>query len=116
MRNIDKLKQYIKETANQIRITRAHYKEAQRDGQYNRVNKLLRELHGLRYEYRHHHIAYCELKGRTMDEIETIPTNPDKHYEYPNRTHINELKNKYAWTPDEIEAYTARKDKLNEEV
>jgi len=23
-----------------------------------------------KYEYRHHHIAYCTMRGRTMDEIE----------------------------------------------
>jgi hypothetical protein len=23
-----------------------------------------------KYEFRHHHIAYCTLRGRTMDEIE----------------------------------------------
>jgi len=112
MKNIHKLKTYIKETATKIRITRAHYKEAQRDGQSNRANKLLRELHGLQYEYRHHHIAYCELRGRTREEIEAN-VRDDNH---PNETYIGNILDAYAWTPEEIEAYTARKEKWHEKA
>ena len=115
MRNIDRLKIYIKETATKIRKTRAHYKEAQRDGQTNIANianKLLRELHGLQYEYRHHHIAYCELRGRTREEIER-KVRDDNH---PNETYINNILDAYAWTHEEIESYMARKEKLNEKV
>jgi len=116
MRNIDKLKLYLKETANQIRITREHHKEAQRDGQSNRAHKLLRELQGLQYEYRHHHIAYCELRGRTRDEIETLPTNANKEYNHPNDSYINNIKEDYAWTIEEIESYTARREEINEKA
>ena len=112
MRNIDKLKNYIKETAPQLRITKAHHKEAQRDGQINRANKLLRELHGLQYEYRHHHIAYCELRGRTREQIERNVRNDHR----PNETYINNILDAYAWTPEEIEAYMARKEKWNEKA
>ena len=112
MRNIDKLKKYIKETATQIRITRAHHKEAQRDGQINRANKFLRELHGLQYEYRHHHIAYCELRGKTRLQIEP----KIREHNEPNDSYIKQLKEKYAWTPEEIEAYEERKEARNEAI
>jgi len=34
-----------------------------------------------RYEARHHHIAYCLLRGRTIDEIEK-PADDNTHSEY----------------------------------
>jgi ABC-type phosphate transport system auxiliary subunit len=110
MRNIDKLKLHIKETAIRIRKTRFQHKEAQRANLMRVANKLLRELHGLQYEYRHHHIAYCELRGRTREEIEG-KVRDDNH---PNETYINNILDAYAWTPEDIEAYTARKEKRNE--
>ena len=102
MRNIDILKEKLKKTAREIRGTRYQFKESQR----NRSTKytLLRQLHDLQYEYRHHHIAYCELRGRTRDEIET-PN--DNHY--PNSNYIEQLKEQYAWSEEEIALYQERK-------
>jgi hypothetical protein len=85
MRNIQLLKQFVKDTASQIRAI-----------------KLLK----LQYEYRHHHIAYCELRGRTRLQIEP----KTREHNEPNENYIKQIKEKYAWTIEEIEAYKERKD------
>jgi hypothetical protein len=54
-------------------------------------------------DYRHHHIAYCELRGRTRDQIEK-PREDNK----PNEYEINRIKTLYAWTPEEIAKYNER--------
>ena len=107
MRNIDKLKMYLKETAEQIRTTRSQYKQAQRASLIQVANKSLWKLHDLQYEYRHHHIAYCELRGKTREQIEAKVR--DNHV--ANESYIKQLKKKYAWTQEEIEAYQERKQK-----
>ena len=107
MRNINKLKLFLKETAKQIRITRFQFKEAQRNkASYNIQWKLLGQLQRLQREYRHHHIAYCELRGRTRDQIERPK---DNHL--PNEMRINEIKEEYAWSPEEIDVYEERRVK-----
>lgn len=50
-----------------------------------------------RYEYRHHHIAYCELRGRNREEIEK-PAD-DNH---PSDSYIDEIKNKILESIDEV--------------
>lgn len=107
MRNIDKLKSYLKETAIKIRQTREQYKQAQRANLIQTANKFLWQLRDLQYEYRHHHIAYSELRGKTREQIE--PKTRDNHK--PNETYIRQLKKEYAWTQEEIEAYNERKEK-----
>ena len=104
MRNIDKLKTYLKETANQIRKIRPEYKEAQRN--CTESWKLLGELSKLKIIYRHHHIAYCELRGRTRDQIEH-----PREYNEPNENYIDKIKKKYAWTEEEIATYLERIEK-----
>ena len=40
------------------------------------------KIYHLKYEFRHHHIAYCELRGRTREQIE-IPAEdhrPDQRF------------------------------------
>jgi len=113
MRNIDILKKVIKKSARDIRGTRYQFKEAQR----NRKSswKFLSQLNKLKYEYRHHHIAYCELRGRTRDQIETRPKSTRKEYITPNEQYILNIKDQYAWTEEEIATYNERKAK-NEAV
>jgi hypothetical protein len=101
MRNIEILKQFIKETAKQIRTVRYQYKEAQRCSCTTISNKLLLQLLSLQYTCRHHHIAYCELRGKTRVQIE--PKNREHHE--PNESYIKQLKEQYAWTPEEIKTY-----------
>lgn len=47
------------------------------------------EISNLKYIYRHTHIAYCELRGRTRDEIER-PSENNK----ANQTYIDQIKNR----------------------
>jgi hypothetical protein len=105
MRNIDILREVLKKTAREIRGTRYQFKEAQRNRKA--CGTLRRKLHDLQYEFRHHHIAYCELRGRTRDEIEE-PN--DNHY--PNERYIQQLNEKYAWSEEEIALYQERKAKV----
>ena len=103
MRNIDILKQLLKDTASQIRETRKQFKEAQRTGGSCEFHWQLLKL---QYDYRHHHIAYCELRGRTRLQIEP----KIREHNEPNETYIQQIKEKYAWTIEEIEAYKERTD------
>lgn len=57
------LKQHIKEFSKEIK----EKKGLRKGSEYGYVAGLDR----LRYEARHHHIAYCLLRGRTMEEIES---------------------------------------------
>jgi len=67
----------------------------------NLVNQLMREgksswkekyqLDDLRCEFRHFHIARCEMRGRTRDEIEK----PGENH-LPNEEKINNIK--FEWT------------------
>lgn len=44
-------------------------------------SKLRKDLEKLKKEYRHRHIAYSQLKGKTRDKIESNPkTAPDENY------------------------------------
>ncbi len=111
MRNIDILKQLLKDTASQIRKVRAEFKNAQRNDIYNsntgyKYIELQHQLLKLQYEYRHHHIAYCELRGRTRSQIEP----KIREHNEPNESYIKQIKEKYAWTPEEIQAYEERKN------
>jgi hypothetical protein len=109
MRNIDKLKLYLKETATKIRKTRQEYKEAQRARQSS--YRKLWELHDLQRDFRHHHIAYCELRGRTREQIERPRDN-----NAPNEAEVRRIKEEYAWTPEEIAKYEERMARKNENV
>ena len=76
------LKQHIKGLAKEIKEKKGLRKESK----YGYVEGLLR----LRYEARHHHIAYCRLRGRTMEEIE--PTSREDnapHSAYYHKIKIN---------------------------
>lgn len=59
--------------------------------QKNRGDKHLSEIEShlnyLKYHFRHIHIAYCELRGRTREQIER----PSK-YNFPNQKYIEKIK------------------------
>lgn len=74
------LKQHIKGLAKEIKEKKGLRKESE----YGYVYGLDR----LRYEARHHHIAYCLLRGRSMEEIES-KTREDNA---PNASYIDEIK------------------------
>lgn len=91
MNPIQKKKLELKELAHQIR----KYKLSRKPKNvilYPELKTLydsLWKLDSLRYRYRHEHIAYCEVRGRTRQQIET-PKDDNK----PNEEDIQEYKNK----------------------
>jgi len=59
-----------------------HYLWKAGDAQY--------EIRKRKYEFRHKHIAYCQLRGRLRDEIEKPASN-----NLPNEEYIQELMEEY---------------------
>ena len=93
---IAELKQQLKEKAQEIRELKIETKETQKE--HNGC------AGGLQYKtqkasrwYRNHHIAYCLLRGRTYDQIET----PREGNE-PNWKIIEELKQEYAFHAEDV--------------
>ncbi len=68
------LKSHLKQLANDIKAKKQKRKGS--PGGY------VPGLQSDRYEYRHHHIAYCQLRGRTREEIEkpAEDNKPSDHY------------------------------------
>ena len=90
MRNpkLEELKQWLKDHAPTIRSTKQEHKEAQRAGKSSW--KLQSKVLGLKYEYRHRHIAYSQLRGRKREQIECPRDN-----NLPNETYITALMGEY---------------------
>jgi len=64
------LKIELKNLAVEIRTNKVEMKKYQKDnsgygGDFHRI------LYRLKYECRHKHIVYCQLRGRTYEEIES---------------------------------------------
>ena len=76
------LKNLLKQKAIEIRIARNTFKDEQRKNHYYGYVSMIIELENMVWEYRHHHIAYSELRGRTRDEIERPreDNEPDESY------------------------------------
>jgi hypothetical protein len=96
------LKQSLKELADSIRKSKAAYKQCQRehngcDGYWEGVPGYGKWIGGytsilgkLKKEFRHKHIAYCLLRGRSRDEIEH-PAEDNK----PDENLIQEILHEY---------------------
>jgi len=93
MKNIHKLKAELKTKAQTIRETRARLKEEQRNGSGYKASTMQIGLLNLKRDYRHHHIAYSELRGRTREQIEQYCRNDNK----PCENTIFSIKEQYAW-------------------
>lgn len=103
MKKILVLKNELKVLAEQIRQKKADYKTCQKehhgcDGYYDGEPRYGKWIGGfcfiiskLKYEFRHKHIAYCLLRGRVINEIET-PAENNK----PNELYIKEIFNAYT--------------------
>ena len=101
MRKINELKLKIKEVAVEIKTAKAELSKAQKNRcSVNTTSKMMWTLHGKKDECRHLHIAYCELRGRTRDQIEK----PKKGHEAC-ESRIEKIKAQYAW---EIELQEAQ--------
>jgi hypothetical protein len=98
MKKIQELKLYLKAQASAIKEARINLKNTQRSGKD--ASRMQASIGSVVREYRHHHIAYCELRGRTRDQIETPREN-----NLPNERLIDKIKETYAWEVcDETEA------------
>jgi len=93
MKNIHKLKKELKTKAQALRETKARLKEEQRNGSGYKASTMQIGLLNLKRDYRHHHIAYCELRGRTREQIEKYC----RHNNKPNENTIFSIKEQYAW-------------------
>ena len=82
---LKELKSELKSLAEKIRIKRAEYKAAQRAG-----TPAYSPDH-LSYTYRHKHIVYCLLRGRTREQIENKVNDHNK----PDEDYIQELLDGY---------------------
>jgi len=71
-------KEYLKNLAIKIKDLKSKRKPYN-DGQF--------EILKLKYEFRHHHIASCELRGRTREQIERPAENNPANQKY-----IDEIK------------------------
>lgn len=74
------IKEMLKTEAKEISTSKVECKNKQRSGAYagHEQGSLLNK----RYEWRHKFIAYCQLKGRTLEEIEPkcrIGNEPDQN-------------------------------------
>ena len=69
MNKYQQLRSELKDLAKRIRHNRMALKEYQRS-HYGNHGALGIVLNKLRWEYRHKHIAYCLMRGRTIEQIE----------------------------------------------
>lgn len=90
MSNIANLKKYLKEQAALIRETKKELKECQRENS-GRDGGLYSTLKKLSWDYRHHHIAYSMMRGKSYEFIEK-PREENK----PNMAFIQEIRNAYT--------------------
>jgi len=89
------LKTLLKAKAVEIRETRSKFKESQRTGQWIVAGGLLCAIEKLRPWYRHHHIAYCLMRGTPYDLIEKpAEENP------PDMALIERIKHEYTEVSD----------------
>ena len=111
---IKEMKEWLKTSATEIRIRKAMHKDYQRKGceKYEWVDEAcygsyrmathpearkfwdnMSSLWELRREYRHRHIAYSELRGKTRDQIEaSYPYEGQSEWDKPDEKRIKAIK------------------------
>jgi len=95
MKNIQKLKNELKSLASNIKETKKSRKEPRTESLW----KIQSRIDSSKYEFRHKHIAYCLLRGRTMEQIEKPRSD-----NYPNQYEIDKYMEQFAWEPREEDA------------
>lgn len=94
METMRELKQYLKNSAIQIRELKSKHKEVQRKYKGG-GSTYWSPLWDKRHAYRHYHIAYSELRGKTRDQIEaSYPYEGQSQYQRPNEALIRSIKEK----------------------
>lgn len=92
MKNIDTLKSELKQLAEKISNAKPQRKTEKFTGERTLSPSDARSICiRSKYEFRHKHIAYCELRGRTREQIEPKV----KFNNEPNEFLINQIKNEY---------------------
>jgi len=84
------LKEEQKALAGKIKDNKKDIKERQRNGDYagHQQYNLLKQ----KKEYRHKHLAYCMMRGRTYEEIENKCREDNK----PNMDIVKEIMDEYS--------------------
>lgn len=67
-KNLLDLKNFLKEKAKRIREIKPTRKEDKRGDR--KLYEIVDEIYNLKFTFRHYFIAYCEMRGRTRDQIE----------------------------------------------
>lgn len=88
------VKEQLKIWAKEIRTLKRSRKQDKRNGRV--LWEIEYDIQSLKWSFRHHHIAYCEIRGRSREEIECPregnPASQDK---------IDQLKEKWDNKIDE---------------
>ena len=82
---IKKMKEELKELAKSIKTNKPLFKDAQRSGNWEKQWKYCTIAKSS--EFRYKHIAYCILRGRTLEQIEGKNREGNK----PNMDYINKI-------------------------
>ncbi len=100
------LKQWLKNNGKKIRELKYLHKKYQRKGYnfsgidyegYCKFCDNIVYLNDLRREYRHRHIAYSELRGKTREQIESsYPYHWQPKWRWPNEDKIKLIKREYG--------------------
>lgn len=100
MKKIKMLKLSLKELAESISKSKRSLKDCQRrtgqagewEGQpgHSKYFYYSSDVMSAKYEFRHKHIAYCLLRGRTIEQIE-MPAKDNQ----PDLSYIQEIQNEY---------------------
>lgn len=92
MKKIYELKQILKDKAKYIKTSRNTARDFKQKGNGQKAHEIHLSLLSFSFVYRHYHIAYCELRGRTRDQIEKpLRANP------LNEERIKKIKEEFAW-------------------
>ena len=93
MKNIDTLKKELKELAKEISIAKPQRKTVHFTGERtmtpDRANTVCIRN---KYQFRHMHIAYCEMRGKTREQIEPKV----REGNYTNEMFIQKIKDEYS--------------------
>jgi len=91
---LQEVKTELKTWSKKIRALKLTRKFDKRDGRS--LEDIEADIWNFKHKYRHQHIAYCEFRGKTREQIER-PAEGN----YPNETTISRLKTKWTEKIDE---------------
>ena len=91
---LQKIKTEQKARAKEIRELKSTRKQDKRNGR--ELYEIEWDIARLKFKFRHHHIAYCEMRGRTREQIECPREN-----NLPVQREIDRIKNDWMELLDE---------------